>query len=109
MAKPVAVTDTEFEQKVLQADVPVAVDFWAPWCAPCRVVGPILDKLAGEYDGRMVIAKVNTDEEGKWAGKFGIQGIPTIILFKDGKEVDRMVGSRPESAYRTAFDKLLSA
>lgn len=107
MGKPISLKDSEFEQKVIQSDVPVAVDFWAPWCAPCRVVAPILDKLAGEYEGRMTIAKVNTDEEGQWAGKFGIQGIPTIILFKDGKEVDRMVGSRPESAYRAAFDKLL--
>jgi thioredoxin 1 len=109
MTKPIAVTDADFEQKIMRADLPVAVDFWAPWCAPCRVVGPILDKLASEYEGRMVIAKVNTDEEGKWAGKFGIQGIPTIILFKDGKEVDRMVGSRPESAYRSAFNKLVGA
>ncbi len=109
MIKPIAVTDADFEQKIMHADLPVAVDFWAPWCAPCRVVGPILDKLASEYEGRMVIAKVNTDEEGKWAGKFGIQGIPTIILFKDGKEVDRMVGSRPESAYRSAFNKLVGA
>jgi len=108
MAKPVNVTDADFEQKVLKSDIPVAVDFWAPWCAPCRVVGPILDKLAGEFDGRLTIAKVNTDEEGVWASKFGIQGIPTIILFKNGQEVDRMVGSRPESAYKGAFDKLLS-
>lgn len=108
MAKPIDLTDADFEQTVLKAAVPVAVDFWAPWCAPCRVVGPILEKLSGEYEGRLTIAKVNTDEEVNWATKFGIQGIPTIILFKDGKEVERMVGSRPESAYRSAFDKLLA-
>jgi thioredoxin 1 len=107
MTKPLSVKDEDFERSVLQSKLPVAVDFWAPWCAPCRVVSPILDKLAGEYDGRIVIAKVNTDQEGQWAGKFGIQGIPTIILFKDGKEVDRMVGSRPENTYRSAFDKLI--
>lgn len=108
MAKPITLTDAEFEQSVLNSSVPVAVDFWAPWCAPCRVVGPILEKLADEYEGRMTIAKVNTDEEVNWATKMGIQGIPTVILFKDGKEVERMVGSRPESAYKGAFDKLLA-
>jgi thioredoxin 1 len=109
MGKPVTVTDADFEREVIQADVPVVVDFWAPWCAPCRVVGPILDKLSSEYEGRLKVAKVNTDEEVNWATKFGIQGIPTIIMFKDGQEVDRMVGSRPESAYKSAFDKLLAS
>jgi thioredoxin 1 len=108
MAKPITVTDADFEEKVMNANVPVAVDFWAPWCAPCRVVGPVLDKLSGEYEGRMVVAKVNTDEEVNWATRLGIQGIPTVIMFKDGKEVDRLVGSRPESAYKSAFDKLLA-
>lgn len=108
MAKPVTITDADFEEKVLKSSVPVAVDFWAPWCAPCRVVGPVLDKLASEYDGRLMVAKVNTDEEVSWATKLGIQGIPTVIMFKDGQEVERLVGSRPESAYKGAFDKLLS-
>lgn len=108
MAKPITVTDADFEEKVMNANVPVAVDFWAPWCAPCRVVGPVLDKLSGEYEGRLVVAKVNTDEEVNWATRLGIQGIPTVIMFKDGKEVDRLVGSRPESAYKSAFDKLLT-
>jgi thioredoxin 1 len=107
MSKVLVVTDADFEQQVLHASTPVVVDFWAPWCAPCRVVGPILDKLAGEYEGKLVVAKVNTDEQVNWATKFGIQGIPTVIMFKEGKEVDRMVGSRPESAYKGAFDKLL--
>ncbi len=109
MSKPLNVTDADFDQKVLQSNVPVAVDFWAPWCAPCRVVGPILEKLSGEYEGRMLIAKVNTDEETKWAADFGIQGIPTVIIFKEGKEIGRMVGSRPESAYKSEFDKLLAS
>lgn len=107
MAKPIAVTDAEFESKVLKADVPVVVDFWAPWCGPCRVIAPILDKLAGEYEGRLQIAKVNTDEDVQWASQFGIQGIPTLIIFKNGEEVERLVGSRPESAYRTVFDRVL--
>lgn len=108
MGKALVVTDADFEEKVLKSKLPVVVDFWAPWCAPCRVVGPVLDKLAEEYEGRLVIAKVNTDEEVNWATKFGIQGIPTVIMFKNGQEVDRLVGSRPESAYKSAFNKLLT-
>lgn len=108
MAKPITVTDADFEQNVLKADAPVVVDFWAPWCGPCRVIAPILDKLAGEYDGRLTIAKVNTDEQVRWASQFGIQGIPTLIVFKNGEEVDRLVGSRPESAYRDIFDRVLA-
>ncbi len=107
MGKPVAVTDAEFEQKVLRSDKPVVVDFWAPWCGPCRVIAPILDKLAGEYEGRLTIAKVNTDEQQRWASQFGIQGIPTLIIFKNGKEVERLVGSRPEQAYRDIFDRVV--
>ncbi|NJN67123.1 MAG: thioredoxin [Chloroflexaceae bacterium] len=108
MAKTTTITDADFEAVVLKSDTPVVVDFWAPWCAPCRVVGPILDKLAGEYEGKLTIGKVNTDEEVQWATKFGIQGIPTVIMFKQGQEVDRLVGSRPESAYKSAFEKLLA-
>jgi thioredoxin 1 len=107
MAKPVPVTDADFPEKVLQSDTPVVVDFWAPWCGPCRAIAPILDKLAGEYDGRLTIAKVNTDEEIQHASQLGIQGIPTLIIFKGGKEVARMVGSRPEAQYREAFEKVL--
>lgn len=108
MAKPIPVTDSEFEQKVLKAENPVVVDFWAPWCGPCRAIAPTLDKLAGDYEGRLTIAKVNTDEEIRWASQFGIQGIPTLIVFKGGKEVTRLVGSRSESAYREIFDKVLA-
>jgi thioredoxin 1 len=108
MAKPIAVTDAEFSQKVLQSDKPVVVDFWAPWCGPCRAIAPILDKLAGEYEGRLTIAKVNTDEDVVNAGNLGIQGIPTLIVFKGGKEVARLVGSRPEGQYREVFDKVLA-
>lgn len=107
MAKPIAVTDAEFAQTVLQSEKPVVVDFWAPWCGPCRAIAPTLDKLAGEYEGRLTIAKVNTDEEVQWAGQLGIQGIPTLIIFKGGKEVSRLIGSRPEAAYRAEFDKAI--
>ncbi|MEI6775753.1 MAG: thioredoxin [Chloroflexales bacterium] len=107
MAKPVPVKDDEFEKKVLQAEQPVVVDFWAPWCGPCRAIASTLDKLAGEYEGKLTIAKVNTDEDPRWAGQLGIQGIPTLIIFKDGKEVKRLVGSRTEGAYREAFESAL--
>ncbi len=108
MAQPIVVTDADYKQKVLESDKPVVVDFWAPWCAPCRAVAPILDKLAEEYDGKLVIAKVNTDEEQMWAGSLGIQGIPTMIFFKNGQEVGRLVGARPEPAFRSAFEHVLS-
>jgi thioredoxin 1 len=107
MAKPIKVTDADFEQAVIKSDKPVVVDFWAPWCGPCRAIAPTLDKLAGEYEGRLTIAKVNTDEEIQNAGHLGIQGIPTLIIFKGGKEVARLVGSRSEAQYREAFDKVL--
>jgi thioredoxin 1 len=107
MAKPIPVTDADFQQTVLQSDKPVVVDFWAPWCGPCRAIAPILDKLAGEYEGKLTIAKVNTDEEIQHASQLGIQGIPTLIIFKGGKEVSRLVGSRPEAQYRAEFDKVL--
>jgi thioredoxin 1 len=108
MAKPVAIKDEDFEQKVLNAEKPVVVDFWAPWCGPCRAIAPTLDKLAGEYEGKLTVAKVNTDEEIRWAGQLGIQGIPTLIIFKDGKEFKRLIGSRSEGAYREAFDSALA-
>jgi thioredoxin 1 len=108
MAKPIAVTDESFQTVVLQSDKPVVVDFWAPWCGPCRVIAPILDKLAGEYEGRLTIAKVNTDEHVQHAGQLGIQGIPTLIIFKGGQEVARLIGTRPEAQYREAFDKVLA-
>jgi thioredoxin 1 len=95
-AEPIHVTDETFEQMVLNAPVPAMVDFWAPWCGPCRMVAPIIEDLAKKYDGRAVIAKINTDENLKIAGQMGIMGIPTLILFKNGQEVDRVVGFAPQ-------------
>lgn len=109
MTKPMELSDDKFEQEVLQSDQPVLVDFWAPWCGPCRVVGPVVEELAGEYDGRLKVAKVNTDENQLNAGRLGIQGIPTLILFRDGKEVDRVVGAVPKAGLKDRIDQVLAA
>ena len=104
-AEPLHVTDETFEEVVLKAMVPVMVDFWAPWCGPCRMVAPIVEDLARAYDGKAVIAKINTDENIQIAGKLGIMGIPTLILFKNGQEVDRVVGF----AQRRTLEEKLNA
>jgi len=90
--EPIHVTDDAFEKSVLKSETPVVVDFWAPWCGPCRMVEPILEKLAGEYAGKILIAKVNTDENPKWAGQYGVSGIPTMIFVAGGKLVHQQVG-----------------
>jgi thioredoxin 1 len=108
MAKPITVTDADFEQKVLGAENLVVVDFWAPWCGPCRAVAPILEELAGEYEGRLTVAKVNTDEQQTWAGQLGIMAIPTMVFFKDGKEVQRFQGAAPKRILKEAFDAALA-
>ncbi len=105
--EPIHVTDDVFEATVMEGKLPTVVDFWAPWCGPCRMVGPILDKLAGEYAGKLVVAKVNTDENPQWAGQFGVQGIPTMIFVADGKLVHRQVGALPEPMLRDLFDQFI--
>ncbi len=106
--KTIAVTDDTFEQQVLQSDRPVMVDFWAPWCGPCRAVAPILEDLATEYDNRVVIAKVNTDENPRYMTEYGIMAIPTMIIFKNGQVVDRIEGAGPRSFYKSRLDTVLS-
>jgi thioredoxin 1 len=107
ISEPIHVTDAAFEKTVLQSPTPVIVDFWAPWCGPCKMVAPILDKLAAEFSGKVVIAKVNTDENPQWAGQFGVQGIPTMLFIAGGKVIHRQVGALPERMLREAFSQFL--
>lgn len=105
--RPVQVTDATFAREVETSPIPVLVDFWAPWCGPCKMVAPILDKLAKEYAGKMVVAKVNTDENPEWAGKFGVQGIPTMLFVSGGKVVHRQVGALPERMLRDVISQFM--
>lgn len=108
MSEPIHVSDAEFQEKVLDSSTPVVVDFWAPWCGPCRMVAPILDELAKEYADKITIAKINTDENPEWAMKFGVQGIPTMLFVKDGELFDRMVGAAPKPFIKQRLDAMLS-
>ncbi len=105
--EPVHVTDAAFEKTVLKSTIPVIVDFWAPWCVPCKMVAPTLDKLAKEYEGKLLIAKVNTDENGEWAQKFGVQGIPTMLFVVNGKVVHTQVGALMEAKLRETVTDFL--
>jgi thioredoxin 1 len=107
MNTPLHVTDAEFEAKVLQSTTPVVVDFWAPWCTPCKMIAPVLEKLAAEYGDKLTIAKVNTDENPQWAMKYGVQGIPTLLFIRDGLVRDTIVGAAPAPAIKTKVDGLL--
>lgn len=105
----VTVTDATFEAAVLDSEQPVLVDFMAPWCAPCRAIAPALTELAATYAGRAIIAKVNTDENPRLMTEFGVMGLPTVILFKDGKIVDRIQGARPKAVYAERLQALVDA
>jgi len=106
--EPVHVTDAAFEKTVLKNTLPVIVDFWAPWCGPCRMVAPILDKIAKEYAGKLIVAKVNTDENPEWMTRYGIQGIPTMLFITNGKIAHRQVGALPEKMLRQVLVEFLA-
>ena len=101
------ITDSNFEETVLKSDKPVMVDFWAAWCGPCRMVGPIIDELSGEYEGKAIIGKVDIDSNQQYAAQFGVRNIPTVLVFKDGELVDRKVGVSSKNDYAKALDKLI--
>ena len=100
-------SDASFEQDVLQSQLPVLVDYWAEWCGPCKMIAPVLEKVAKENAGKVIIAKVNTDENPEWAMKYGVQGIPTILFFSGGKIIHRQVGALPEPVLRTVVTQFL--
>ena len=109
MSKPVEIEEAKFEEDVLKASLPVLVDFWAPWCGPCRMVAPVVEELAKEYDGKISFVKVNVDNSPKVAGKYGVMSIPTLILFKDGQPVSNVVGFRPKAELKKNLDKALAS
>lgn len=101
----VAVTDADFQQHVLESDKPVLVDFWAPWCGPCQMAGPVLEELSEEYADKAVVAKVNIDENQEYARQFSVMSIPTVILFQGGEEKDRKIGFSGKQGYTDMLDK----
>ncbi len=105
--EPINVTDAAFDEAVLQSELPVVVDFWAPWCGPCKMVGPILEQIADDYSGKLIVAKVNTDENPEWAMKFGVQGIPTMLFVSEGNVLHQQVGAVPEPFLREIVDTFL--
>ncbi len=101
------ITDATFEDVVLNSDKPVLVDFWAAWCGPCRMVGPVIDEVSNEYEGKAVVGKVDVDANQEFAAKYGVRNIPTVLLFHKGEMISRQVGVSPKSAYTDAIDAAL--
>jgi len=107
VSKPIEVDDSNFDQMVLQAKTPVLVDLWAPWCAPCRMVSPVVEELASEYEGRVSFAKLNVDHNPRTASRYGIMSIPTLLIFKDGKPISNIIGFRPKAELKRSLDAVL--
>lgn len=101
------ITDATFEEVVLKSDKPVVVDFWAAWCGPCRMVGPIIDEVSDEYEGKAVVGKVDVDANQEFAAKYGVRNIPTVLVFKDGEVINRQVGVSPKKTYTDAIEAAL--
>ena len=108
MAKPQEVTDGEFQQEVLEADIPVLVDFWAEWCGPCHQIAPILETLAEEYDGKIKFVKVDTEENFETPESYAILSLPTLLVFKGGHQIERITGARPKGDLKRSLDKVLA-
>ncbi len=100
-------TDANFDAEVIKSDIPVLVDFWAPWCGPCKIVDPVVEEIAGEYDGRVKVGKLNTDDNREVAAKYGIMSIPTIMVFKGGEVKERIVGAQPKKSITEKIDSVL--
>jgi thioredoxin 1 len=107
MAAASEVTDSTFKQEVLESSVPVLVDFWAPWCGPCRMVAPVVEEIAAQYEGKVRVVKVNTDENPRVASDYGIRSIPTLMIFKEGQRVDMVVGAVPKTTLANTLEKYL--
>ncbi|MCE5241096.1 thioredoxin [bacterium] len=108
MSQAKELTSAEFDGEVLKSETPVLVDFWAPWCGPCRMMAPVVDAVAAKYEGRVKVCKVNVDEAGDIAGKLGIRSIPTLIIFKGGQQADTVVGAVPEAELTQRLDRVLA-
>jgi thioredoxin 1 len=109
MAEVAGLTEETFEQEVLKCDLPVLVDFWAPWCGPCRAVSPVVEKVAGDFEGKLKTVKVNVDEAPALAGKYGIRSIPSLFIFRGGQVVDSMVGFLPEAELKKHVERAVAA
>jgi thioredoxin 1 len=107
MSAAAQVTDSTFKQEVIDSDVLVLVDFWAPWCGPCRMVAPVVDEIAQQYEGQVKVVKVNTDENPQTASQYGIRSIPTLMIFKDGARVDMVVGAVPKTTLANTLEKYI--
>ena len=107
MSKPYEITDATFEKEVINSDKPVVVDFWAIWCGPCKMIAPLMEEFATEYEGKIKIGKVDVDNNQNIAVQFGIRSIPTVLFFKKGKVVDRVIGAYPKSHFQEKIDNLI--